>query len=417
MTRERIHAVYLVETPLPLADAAASLAGEQSTGTFVALRQETDEFLTRHAARIEKIEELEAVGTPALPGAVPARNGYSRGRVVISWPLENIGPSLPNLLATVAGNLFELRQFSGIRLMDLRLPNAYAERYQGPQYGIAGTRQLTGVMAGPILGTIVKPSIGLSPQETADLAGTLCSAGIDFIKDDELQSDGPVSRFEERLACVSETIDRHAQRTGKKVMFAFNITGELDEMKQRHDAVLAAGGTCVMVSLNSCGLTGFTAFRKHSQLPIHAHRNGFGALTRCPSLGFDYVAWQKIWRLAGADHMHVNGLRNKFYESDASVIASARACLTPMFDPPHKPCTVLPVISSGQTALHAHETFEAIGSDLLFMCGGGIVGHPQGPAAGVAALHQAWVAARAGEPLQSAIARHPELAAAAEAFA
>jgi ribulose-bisphosphate carboxylase large chain len=87
-----------------------------------------------------------------------------------------------------------------------------------------------------------------------------------------------------------------------------------------------------------------------------------------------------------------------------------------MFDPPHKPCTVMPVISSGQTALHAHDTFETIGTDLLFMCGGGIIGHPQGPAAGVSALRQAWDAARAGESLQSAGARHPELASAMETF-
>jgi ribulose-bisphosphate carboxylase large chain len=114
--------------------------------------------------------------------------------------------------------------------------------------------------------------------------------------------------------------------------------------------------------------------------------------------------------------MHVNGLRNKFYEADESVIASAKACLTPMFEPPHNPCTVMPVISSGQTALHAHATYEAIGTDLLFMCGGGIIGHPGGPAAGVSALRQAWDAAMAGEPLQSAISRNPELAAAAEVF-
>ena len=67
------------------------------------------------------------------------------------------------------------------------------------------------------------------------------------------------------------------------------------------------------------------ALRRHARLPIHAHRNGWGALSRHPALGFDYVAWSMIWRLAGADHMHVNGLRNKFCEADDSVIASARS--------------------------------------------------------------------------------------------
>ena len=74
-----------------------------------------------------------------------------------------------------------------------------------------------------------------------------------------------------------------------------------------------------MVSLNSCGLTGFGHLRRHSALPIHAHRNGWGYLSRAPALGFDYIAWQKFWRVAGADHMHVNGLDNKFCEPNDSV--------------------------------------------------------------------------------------------------
>ncbi len=199
-------------------------------------------------------------------------------------------------------------------------------------------------------------------------------------------------------------------------MFAFNVTGEVDEMRRRHDLVLELGGTCVMVNLTGVGLTGLLALRRHSALPIHAHRNGWGALSRAPMLGFDYVPWAKMHRLAGADHMHVNGLRNKFCEPDASVIASARSCLTPMFDA--KPCTVMPVFSSGQSAAQVWDTFAALGSaDLIFAAGGGIMGHPGGPAAGVAALRAAWDAALAGESAEAAAARVPELAVALGKFA
>ena len=85
------------------------------------------------------------------------------------------------------------------------------------------------------------------------------------------------------------------------------------------------GGTCIMVSLHSVGLSGLLALRRHSELPIHAHRNGWGLFSRSPDIGISYIAWQKFWRLAGADHLHVNGLSNKFSESDGSVTASARA--------------------------------------------------------------------------------------------
>ena len=81
-------------------------------------------------------------------------------------------------------------------------------------------------------------------------------------------------------------IRAHADRTGKKVMYAFNLTGEVDEMRSRHDLVLAEGGTCVMASVNWTGPAAITALRRHSELPIHGHRNGFGALNRAPALGF-----------------------------------------------------------------------------------------------------------------------------------
>src|SRR5205085_243302 len=98
------------------------------------------------------------------------------------------------------------------------------------------------------------------------------------------------------------------------------------------------------------------------------------------------------------DHMHVNGLRNKFCESDDSVIASARACLTPMSAA--KPCIAMPVFSSGQSVRQVHDTYARLGSvDLIFAAGGGIMGHPQGPAAGVRSIREAWDAAIAGVTL------------------
>lgn len=424
MSAHRITATYRIETAYPLMEAIETMAGEQSTGTFIRLPGETDAMRDAYGAHIEQVTELEPVGAPSLPGAglpraAAAAGGdplWRRAEVVLSWSLENCGPSLPNLLATVAGNLFELRPFSGLRILDITMPEAFAAAYPGPRFGVAGTRRLAGVEQGPLIGTIVKPSVGLGPQETAEVARTLCAAGIDFIKDDELQADGPHCPFDERARAVMRVVNEQADRTGKKVMYAFNITGDLDQMRRRHDLVLSLGGTCVMASLNSVGLAGMIELGRFSQLPIHAHRNGWGYLSREPSLGWSYVAWQKIWRLAGADHMHVNGLRNKFCEPDDSVIASARSCLTPMFD--SKPCTVMPVFSSGQSARQAPDTYAALGSaDLIYAAGGGIMGHPDGPAAGVASLRESWDAALAGIPLAEHAKTHPALAKAIEAYA
>jgi ribulose-bisphosphate carboxylase large chain len=396
------------------------MAGEQSTGTFLRVPGETDELRERYAARVDSIEEDEAAASPSLPGAgVPAGwDGVRRtAEVMLSWPLDNIGTSLPNLLATVAGNLSELKAFSGLKLLDLKLPVEFLDAYQGPQFGVVGTLAFTGVYGRPLIGTIIKPSIGMSVEATAEQVRVLAEAGIDFIKDDELQTDGAHCPFEARAAAVLSVLNRHRDRTGKQVMYAANITGEMDQMLRRHDVIVANQGTCAMVSMNSIGLPAMKALRAHSQLVIHGHRNGWGMLGRSPATGMSFVAFQKMWRLAGIDHTHVNGLRNKFCETDESVIASARACLTPMFDAPAAGCEIMPVFSSGQSARQAPDTYKALGStDLIYACGGGILGHPMGVAAGVRSLQQAWEAAAQDVPLASYAANRPELKSALELF-
>jgi ribulose-bisphosphate carboxylase large chain len=417
---QRIYAKYLIETAYPLEEAAEIMAGEQSSGTFVRVPGETDELRTTHAAVVEGITELESCDAPSLPGArVPGSKPgpYRRAEVLISWPLSNLGPSLPNVMATVAGNLFELSPFSGLRLLDLHLPDAFLDRYNGPQFGVAGTRRLAGVPKLPLVGTIVKPSVGLTAEQTASLVEQLVQGGIDFIKDDELQADGPHCPFRERVDAVMSVIHAAADRTGRKVMFAFNITGEIEDMLRNHDYVAAAGGTCVMVSLNSMGLPAVAHLRRYTRLPIHGHRNGWGMLSRSPALGMSYLAYQKFYRIAGVDHMHVNGIRNKFTESDDSVIASARECLTPMFARPGNGCEIMPVFSSGQWAGQADETWRRLRStDLIYACGGGIMAHPRGVEAGVKSIRQAWEAAITGVPFEKAAQTHVELREAAAKF-
>jgi ribulose-bisphosphate carboxylase large chain len=186
-----------------------------------------------------------------VPKGLTGAPVYRRAEILVSWPIENMGPSLPNLMATVAGNLFELKQFSGLKLLSLQLPDDFRKAYPGPQFAVAGTRKLAQVEKLPLIGTIIKPSVGMSPAETAAMVAQLVEGGIDFIKDDELQSDGPHCPFADRVAAVMDVIDRHAQKTAKKVMFAFNLTGEVDEMRRRHDVVLM-GVLIVSWDLNTC---------------------------------------------------------------------------------------------------------------------------------------------------------------------
>jgi ribulose-bisphosphate carboxylase large chain len=417
MNQERVLATYLVETPHPLEHAAAVIAGEQSSGTFVSVPGETSELKERFGAQVLSIEPLGEVNEPSLPGSRPprsqARTAYRRGRVVISFPLHNFGPSLPSLLATVAGNLYELQELSGIRLEDLELPQAFAERYPGPGFGIDGTRRLAQVQGRPLIGTIIKPSIGLSPEALAKLVRDLATAGLDFIKDDELQADPPYAPFEQRVAAVMPEIQRVADRTGRKAMYAFNISGDVDHMLRSHDLVKKHGGTCVMVNVNSVGFAALAHVRRHCELPMHGHRANFGAMSRHPLLGIGYTAYQKLCRLAGVDHLHVGGFNSKFYETNEEVGRSMVDCLTPMFGD----YRVMPAISSAQWAGSAIDIYAATRTtDVIHLAGGGIIAHPGGTEAGVRSMQQGWEAALAGIPLDTYAETHPELRQAIEKF-
>ncbi|HYV28795.1 MAG TPA: ribulose-bisphosphate carboxylase large subunit family protein [Candidatus Eisenbacteria bacterium] len=410
---ERVFAHYLVETPLTISRAAEVLASEQSSGTFVAVPGETKELRERFGARVEEATELETANGPSLPGCLGEGGKFHRAKIVISWPVENMGFNLPALVSTVAGNLYELAEFSGLKLMDLELPPSFTKHFRGPKFGIAGTRRLTGVEGRPLIGTIIKPSIGLSPQQTASLVQTLAESGIDFVKDDELMANPPHSPFEERVEAVMRVINSHSERTGKKVMFAFNVSDEMDAMLGHYEKVVEAGGTAVMVSLNSVGLSGVKRLCDLGALAVHGHRNGWGALTRHPLLGMEFAAYQKIWRLAGADQIHVNGLANKFWEPDDSVVKSIEACLAPLLGG----FQITPVLSSGQWGGQAFETYRRVKTiDILYLAGGGIMAHPDGPAAGVKAIRQAWEGAVAGMSLEEAGRKYPEFGKSVEKF-
>jgi ribulose-bisphosphate carboxylase large chain len=405
----RISATYLIETPLAVEKAAAVLAGEQSSGTFVAVPGETEKLKNRFGARVEKITRLDVSPKPGLPGSRPAKGKFQRAEVVVSWSMENLGWNLPTLISTLQGNLYELAEFSGLKLLDFEVPPAFAKHFRGPKFGVAGCRKLTRVSGRPLIGTIIKPSIGLAPAQTAALVKNLCEAGIDFVKDDELMANPPHSPFDRRVDAVMRVINAHADRTGKKVMYAFNLSDELDLMLRHYEKIVSAGGTCAMISLNSAGLAGVKKICDQGALAIHGHRNGWGALNRHPLLGMDFCAYQKLWRLAGVDQIHVNGIANKFWESDDSVVHSIQSCQRPMSGAA-KAFSILPVVSSGQWGGQACETYRRTKTfDLLYLAGGGIMAHPDGPAAGVRSLRKWWEAAAEGLSLKQSVAKYPEL--------
>ncbi|ANL70023.1 ribulose bisphosphate carboxylase large subunit protein (plasmid) [Rhizobium phaseoli] len=406
---------YRIETPGSVETMADKIASDQSTGTFVPVPGETEELKSRVAARVLAIRPLEDARHPTWPEVSPGTLLH-RADVDIAFPLEAIGTDLSALMTIAIGGVYSIKGMTGIRIVDMKLPEAFRSAHPGPQFGIAGSRHLTGVEGRPIIGTIVKPALGLRPHETAELVGELIESGVDFIKDDEKLMSPAYSPLKERVAAIMPRILDHEQKTGKKVMYAFGIShADPDEMMRNHDIVAAAGGNCAVVNINSIGFGGMSFLRKRSSLVLHAHRNGWDVLTRDPGAGMDFKVYQQFWRLLGVDQFQINGIRVKYWEPDESFVSSFEAVSTPLFDAADCP---LPVAGSGQWGGQAPETYQRTGRtvDLLYLCGGGIVSHPGGPAAGVRAVQQAWQAAVAGIPLEVYAKDHPELAASIAKF-
>ena len=400
---------YRIETSGSIEAVAEKIASDQSTGTFVTVPGETEELKARVAARVLAIRHLEPAMRASFPQAEAEGGPFRRAEVDIGFPLAAIGTDLSALMTIAIGGVYAIRELAGIRVVDMKLPPEFGSAHPGPKYGVAGSRKLTGVAGRPIIGTIVKPALGLRPPETAQLVAELIGSGVDFIKDDEKLISPAYSPLAARVEAIMPLILDHEQKTGKKVMYAFGISNaDPDEMMRNHDLVAKAGGNCAVVNIHSIGMAGMAFLRKRTDLVLHAHRNGWDILTRHPGLGMDFKVSQQFWRLLGVDQFQVNGIAAKYWEPDASFVESFKAITTPLFDP--EDCS-LPVVCSGQWGGQAPETYRRTGetTDLLYLCGGGVVSHPSGPAAGVRAVQQAWQAAASGIALEVYARTHPEL--------
>ena len=405
---------YRLETAGNIEALAAKIASDQSTGTFVPLAAETEELKNRVAARVVAVRHLPPTNKPSFP--TDESGPFHRADVDIDFPFDAIGTDLSALMTIAIGGVYSIKGLSGIRIVGMKLPEEFRGAYLGPQFGLAGSRRLTGVFNRPIIGTIIKPALGLRPHETAALVKEVVSADVDFVKDDEKLMSPSYSPLSERVKAIMPIILDHEQKTGKKVMYAWGISHtDPDEMMRGHDLILKAGGNCAVININSIGFGGMAFLRKRSGLVLHAHRNGWDILTRHPGLGMDFSVYQQFWRLLGVDQFQINGIRVKYWEPDESFVESFKAVTTPLFD--EKDCA-LPVAGSGQWGGQAADTYERTGrtQDLMYLCGGGIVSHPGGAAAGVRAVKQAWEAAVAGIPMADYAKSHPELAASIAKF-
>jgi len=338
----------------------------------------------------------------------------SKNTVRIAYPMElfELG-NIPNILSSIAGNVFGLKDLKNLRLGDVSIPERMVASFKGPKYGIAGIRKLVNVSHRPLVGTIIKPKLGLNPQDHAEVAFDAWLGGCDIVKDDENLSNQIFNPFEERLLKTLDRRDKAEEQTGEKKMYIPNVTSETNEMIKRTEFVADQGGEYVMIDILTCGFAALQTLRDQDlDVIIHAHRAGHAAFTKNPKHGIAMQVIAKISRIAGVDQLHVGAAVGKMSETREEVLMSCEALRGKM----NGLKKVMPVASGGLHPALVPSLINIFGTDFIVQAGGGIHGHKLGTVAGAKAMRQAVDAAVAHIELEEYAASHSELHAALETW-
>ena len=381
---------YVEPEGISLKEAAGGVAAESSVGTWTELTTEQP-YVKKLAAHVFSI----------------------RGNVIeIAYPVELFeAANMPNILSSVAGNVFGLKALKNLRLLDIQMPKTLLRSFKGPAYGIARIRSLLKVPSRPLVGTIIKPKLGLKTKDHAKVAYEAWSGGCDVVKDDENLSSQTFNPFEERLVQTLESRDRAQEETGERKVYMVNVTAETNIMLNRAEAVVAQGGEYVMVDILTAGWAALQTLRDlNLKLVIHAHRAGHATFTKNQLHGIAMRPIATVARVIGVDQLHVGTVVGKMSETKAEVLENIKACKEPLGEIK----TVLPVASGGLYPTLVPALLENFGNDVVIQAGGGIHGHPNGTVAGAKAMRQAVDATIQGVPLEEYAEKHLELKAALE---
>ncbi len=399
---ENVVATYHVEgRGINIRDAAVEIAAEESIGTWTEVTTSTDWLVKNVAAKAFEFT-MEDDRTGLVKIAYPVK----------LFDCETGG--IPNMLSIVAGNLFGLSSLDNVRLLDVDLPESIVSSFLGPKFGIQGVRRLVGTEKDgrPHVGTIIKPKVGLSPKETGKVAYEAAVGGVDFIKDDETLTDQKFCPLLDRISAVMEALDKANSETGRKTLYAPDITAESYKIAELADRAIEHGAPFLMVDVVPCGYSPIRMLAEDPSInvPIHVHRAGHAAFTRNPKHGISVKVMAKFTRLAGGDQLHTGTAAGKM-EAKLSELLETNNFLRGEFNSLK---ATMPVASGGVHPRLVAPNVEKLGKDIVIQAGGGIHGHPDGTRAGARAMRQAVDACMDRVPLEEYAKTHRELAVALE---
>ncbi|MDR3074548.1 MAG: ribulose 1,5-bisphosphate carboxylase large subunit [Candidatus Methanoplasma sp.] len=380
---------YRVTTDLPIEKAAEALAAEQSTGTWTGISTLDERIFAEYGAKIIGIEG---------------------DNVVLAFPEEDFSievGGIPQILSVIAGNLFGLESLRGVRLEDVEFPSGIRKKYKGPKFGADGLRKILNRPEKPLVGTIVKPKIGLSPKDTARYVYEAGSGGLTNSKDDETLVDQAFCPIEDRTKAVAESLDRLSEE-GHEMVHAVNVSTNGDRIVQLAEDVQSWGARQIMVDVITCGFAAVQALSEDPKIkiPVHVHRTMHGAFTKDPLHGISMLPVTKLVRMCGGDALHIGTLgAGKMAGNVKGDHENLDACLTK--DSPYR--TVMPVCSGGVYPGMVARMVRTSGFNVQIQAGGGVAGHPGGVRKGAMGMSQAVDAVFEGIDVKVYAETHPEL--------
>jgi 3-oxoisoapionate-4-phosphate decarboxylase len=319
----------------------------------------------RPVAWAETLAVLQSVSLPEGPEPVRARVVSVDGeRATIEFPaLEGEVNAEQLLAACVAGEWADRGDFEHCRLVDV----AWPEGLGGPAFSAE---------AGVAIGAILKPALGLSPTEAADVAAELAAGGATFVKDDELMASPFYSPLVERVRTV-------ADRLPPDVRYAPNVTGPHEGLLARAEAAVAAGARAVMVNAYLQGLGSIATLRRAELgVPVFVHRVGSSFLRRGGAVSVSARVLAELTRLLGADYVQVGAFTPRIFDGDDEVREQIAACRSDL-----GVNTSTAVVGGGIGPGNAAEQLGRTGTrdGVMLLLGSAAYAHPGGVRAGIAA--------------------------------
>ena len=380
---------------------AMAIADEQTTGTWIKVSADSAEKTRRFGSKLVALYEVPDIGCDYQSDEPPM---YI---IQIAYPMENFSNSMSSLMTILFGNI----SASGmIRLIDVAFPKKFIAQFKGPKFGVEGLRKVLEVPDRPLLNAMIKPNIGWTPDEGADLFYHACKGGVDVIKDDELMlADGPYCPLKERVTKFMEKEKQVYEETGEHSLYAVNISDGTEKVRENAYRVLEYGGNCLMVNVYT---TGFDTLKMladdpNINVPILAHVNFAGTMAASTYTGISApLLVGKITRLAGGD-FQINGHPyGKFPVSYKQFYRCFKFFTQPWWN--IKP--MMYACSGGTTQMAVEKIVKNVGTDVMLAAGGGVHGHPDGSEAGAKSMRQAIDAAMKGISVVDYAKDHEELA-------